>query len=41
MAHSEGIVTAPVGFADVNAVLGTSHTDLGNLCKDTHIGQWQ
>ena len=42
MGHtSTGIVTAPVSFADVNAVLGTRHTDLGTLCKDTHIGQWQ
>ena len=40
MANSNGKITAPVSFADVNAVLGTSHTDLGNLCKDTHINMW-
>lgn len=42
MGHtSTGIIIAPVSFADVNAILGTRHTDLGNLCKDTNIGQWQ
>lgn len=42
MGHTAtGIIFAPIIFADVNAVLGTSHTDLGNLCKDTNIGQWQ
>ena len=40
MAHSGGICTAPVSFADVNATLGTSHTDLGLLCKDSHINKW-
>ena len=40
MAHSSGLITAPVSFADVNATLGTSHTDLGNLCKDSHINKW-
>lgn len=40
MAHSNGIITAPVSFADVNAVLGTAHTDLGLLCKDSHINMW-
>lgn len=40
MAHSGGIITAPVSFADVNAILGTSHTDLGNLCKDSHVNKW-
>jgi hypothetical protein len=40
MAHSGGIITAPVSFADVNATLGTSHTDLGLLCKDSHINKW-
>ena len=40
MAHSGGIISAPVSFADVNAVLGTSHTDLGALCKDANINKW-
>ena len=40
MANSNGKITAPVSFADVNHVLGTSHTDLGALCKDTHINKW-
>ena len=41
MAHTNtGIISAPVSFADVNAVLGTRHTDLGNLCKDSHINKW-
>lgn len=40
MANSGGKITAPVSFADVNAVLGTSHTDLALLCKDSHINMW-
>lgn len=40
MAHSQGNITAPVSFADVNATLGTSHTDLGHLCQDTNINKW-
>lgn len=40
MANSGGKITAPVSFSDVNTVLGTSHTDLGNLCKDTNIKMW-
>lgn len=40
MAHNNGIISAPVSFADVNAVLGTSHTDLAALCKDTNIKAW-
>jgi hypothetical protein len=40
MAHQNGIVSQPVSFADVNAVLGTSHTDLALLCKDSHINKW-
>lgn len=41
MAHTNtGIISAPVSFADVNAVLGTSHTDLATLCKDNHINMW-
>lgn len=37
MAHSGGKITEPVSFADVNYILGTSHTDLGVLCKDSNI----
>lgn len=40
MAYSNYRITAPVSFADVNSALGTSHTDLGNLCKDSHINKW-
>lgn len=41
MAHtSTGIISAPVSFADVNAVLGTSHTDLATMCKDNNINMW-
>lgn len=40
MANSGGIISAPVSFADVNSVLGTAHTDLGLLCKDSHINKW-
>lgn len=34
------IIRPPVSFADVNKVLGASHTDLGLLCKDSHINMW-
>lgn len=37
MAHSNGIITAPVSFGDVNATLGTSHTDLYTMCRDDNI----
>lgn len=40
MAYSNGKVSAPVSFSDVNQALGTSHTDLGSLCKDSHINRW-
>ena len=40
MAHSNGYISAPISFADVNATLGVSHTDLGNLCCDSHINKW-
>ena len=40
MANSNGIITAPVSFVDVNHVLGTSHTDLGALCKDVNINKF-
>lgn len=40
MAHSNGIITAPVSFGDVNAVLGTSHTDLHYLCEDNNINRF-
>ena len=40
MAHTSTTITAPVSFSDVNAVLGTSHTDLGTMCKDSNIKMW-
>lgn len=40
MAHSNGIITAPVSFSDVNATLGTAHTDLASLCKDKNINKF-
>lgn len=40
MAHSNGIITAPVSFGDVNATIGTAHTDLGSLCVDNNINIW-
>ena len=41
MAHTNtGIISAPVSFADVNAVLGTSHTDLHSLCQDGNINRF-
>lgn len=40
MAHSNGIITAPVSFGDVNGTLGTSHTDLHSLCQDGNINRF-
>lgn len=40
MAHSDGHITSPVSFADVNATLGTSHTDLFTMCMDNRINMW-
>lgn len=40
MAHSNGIITAPVSFGDVNATIGTAHTDLGYLCRDNNVNKW-
>lgn len=41
MAHTNtGIISQPVSFADVNTVLGTSHTDLATMCMDSHINMW-
>ena len=40
MSVSNNIIVAPVSFADVNQILGTSHTDLATLCKDTNIKMW-
>lgn len=40
MAHSNGYISAPISFADINATLGTSHTDLGYLCRDSNINKW-
>ena len=40
MAHSNGIITAPVSFGDVNGTLGTPHTDLHSLCQDGNINRF-
>lgn len=40
MAHSSGHITSPVSFTDVNATLGTSHTDLFTMCMDNNINMW-
>lgn len=41
MAHTNtGIISQPVSFADVNSVLGTSHTSLALLCTDNNINKW-
>lgn len=40
MAHNNGIITPPVSFGDVNATLGTSHTDLHSLCQDGNINRF-
>lgn len=40
MASSNGLITAPVSFSDVNSVLGTAHTDLASLCTDKNINPW-
>ena len=40
MSVSNNKIVAPVSFADVNQILGTSHTDLASLCTDSHINIW-
>ena len=40
MAYSNGIITAPVSFYDVQLALGDSSQDLGTLCKSTKINMW-
>ena len=40
MAHSNGKITAPVSFADVQAVLGVSSTDLATLCRHANVNKW-
>lgn len=37
MANANGLITAPVSFADVKAVLGISSNDLSGLCTSTKI----
>lgn len=37
MGYSGGVIYSPVSMADVNAVLGRSHTDLMTMCKDEYI----
>lgn len=39
MTHSNGKITGPVNFTDVNATLGTSHTDEHALCTDALINK--
>lgn len=33
-------ISAPVSFAKVNTALSTSHTDLGNLCKENKVNMY-
>lgn len=43
MAHSNGVITAPVGIdADIAPVLGVGSYDLGYLCSNAHgkINKW-
>ncbi len=40
MGYSNGKITAPVSFTDVQNCLGTSHTDLDRLCKSSLINMW-
>lgn len=41
MSYSNGIISEPIPIpADINAALGTSHTDLGAMCKDSNINKW-
>lgn len=40
MAYSNGIITAPVSFYDVQLALGDSSQDLGTLCKSSKINMW-
>jgi hypothetical protein len=40
MGYSNGKITAPVSFTDVQNCLGVSYTDLDKLCKATTINMW-
>lgn len=40
MGYSNGIITAPVTFTDVQNALGASHTDLAALCKSSLINKF-
>ncbi len=41
MAYANGIITAPVSIADIQAVLGTPASDVGTLCTlDKKINKW-
>lgn len=40
MGYSNGKITAPVTFTDVQNALGTSHKDLDRLCKSSLINIW-
>lgn len=40
MAYSNNIITAPVGVYDVQLALVVSLTDVGRLCRSSHINKW-
>jgi hypothetical protein len=40
MSYSNGIISAPISFSDVQHVLGVSDTDLATLCKENTINKW-
>ena len=40
MAYSNGIITPPVRFADVQTAIGLPSTDLATLCKGSNINMW-
>ena len=40
MSYSNGVISAPVSFDDVNAALGTSLTDQSALCSSANINMW-
>lgn len=40
MSYANGKITAPVSIYDVQQALGTSHTDIGSLCRSEKINPW-
>ena len=40
MAYSNGLITPPVSFADVQTAIGLQSTDLATLCKGSNINMW-